>query len=75
VAILSYIFSNDSETESLKSTLSKSEKKSGKNTFEQTKKIVKCIQEKMKDLKYSFYDSHMDFQQGCEYINQLYLKV
>ena len=50
VAILSYVYSNDMP----------------EVTRERTRKIVHCVQEKMKDMNYSFYDSHRDFDQGCK---------
>ena len=50
VAILSYVYSDELND----------------RTREQTKKIVKCIQEKMEDMDYKFYDSHKDFEQGCK---------
>ena len=50
VAILSYVYSLDLK----------------ENTKNNTKKIVKCIQEKMEEMNYKFYDSHRDFDQGCK---------
>lgn len=50
VAILSYVYSTELE----------------ESTRKKTKKIVKCIQEKMEEMNYRFYDSHRDFDQGCK---------
>ena len=35
-------------------------------TREQTKKIVKCIRQKMEEMHYKFYDSHSDFNAGSK---------
>jgi len=58
VATISYVYSN----------------KLPETTRERTRKIVKCIQEKMKELDYTFYDSYKYFDQGCKmysYLDQM----
>ena len=55
VAILSYVFTNEPKDDLEKAS-----------TQDYTKKIVSCIQQKMTDLKYAFYDSHKDFELGCK---------
>ena len=50
MAILSYVYSQELRDE----------------TKDWTKKIVKCVQDKMDAMNYKFYDSRRHFDQGCK---------